>query len=170
MNGDSRGLPTSQCVFAHSRASPEVSRAFLAMPISSNSSCTVYFCNNALSPFSHSLTPYFQMFTLPTQDQNLHRETPFLHLPRQPRLVEPTLATVLQLGDVIKARRSAKLVVYLELRYLPACPLSSALLPASSRSLPWAFSGGICWQGTARMDLSAMQDSLLLQLKGVQAH
>lgn len=71
---------------------------------------------------------------------------------------------------MIKARCPAKHVVYLELLYLAACPLSSALLPASSRSLPWAFSGGICWQGTACMDFSAMEVSLLLWSKGIQAH
>lgn len=49
---------------------------------------------------------------------------------------------------------------------LPRC-LSAFL---SMGSLPWAFSGGICWQGTACMDFSAMEVSLLLWSKGIQAH
>lgn len=87
----------------------------------------------------------------------------FLHLPCQAWLVEPTSGATLQLGDMIKAIHPAKHIVYFELYYCPACLLSPPCLPDSSRSLPWAFSGGICWQGTACVDLTAAQGSHLLQ-------
>lgn len=96
------GCPQAD-VSVHSGGSPEVSRAFLAMLIF----CTEYFHNDVLSPLSQSLTPHFQMFTLPAQDQTLSGETTptqqnFLHLPCQAQLVDPNLSTNFQLGMWLK--------------------------------------------------------------------
>lgn len=102
---------------AHSGGSPEVSKAFLAMLIF----CTEYFHNDILSPFSQSLTPHFQMFTLPTQDQTFCGQTTQTEIAEVPPLTvpgtggRPKFGYQPPAGDVIKARSPAKHIVYLEL-------------------------------------------------------
>lgn len=98
-----KGCPQAD-VSANSGVCPEVSRAFLAMLIF----CTKYFHNDVLSPFHQSLTPHFQMFTLPTQDQTLCRETTHTETAEFPpfavpgSVIDPNLATNLQLGMWLK--------------------------------------------------------------------
>lgn len=79
---------------AHSGGSPEVSRAFLAMIIF----CTEQFHNDVLSPFSQSLTPHFQMFAPPTQDQTLCGETTQTETAEVPPLTMPGTAGRPKLG------------------------------------------------------------------------